>query len=785
MRPKRAFKPFASRGRSTIVAILMTFALFSALSVVLSVRATAGSQHRASVIQVAARQRTLAERYVQEVLLVRAGEQADPAYTAGVLRHSARALLDGGTAPEVNGDDDETKLRAASGTVVRRQLVQERRLVADLTATGSAVLAHRSPAGIRLTAHERIAAKDSVRRLRVLASLTSSVSLNAARTIAAAADKGINNLITTQVVLGLAGLLASLLLAGGLIAATRRQTAHFRSLVTSSTDLVLVFGDGGCRYVSKSVTNMLGRPEAEILGDGFDSFVHPDDRALIQATRAQGHHGDALFRIRNRFGEWRHLEAHVTDLHDDRQIRGVVLNARDITERVRLEEQLTQQAFHDALTGLANRALFRDRLDQALARSARTEDLLAVLLVDLDGFKQVNDSLGHDAGDQLLEQVADRFSQVMRTSDTLARLGGDEFAVLLDGANEAQALTAANRMLEGLAESMSIAGHDLFLGASVGIVVHPGGPGESDELIRHADVAMYAAKEAGRGRIEVFHYDMARELGELLGLEQELRQGLQRGEFTLHYQPEVALGSTTTVGVEALLRWKSPTRGLVPPARFIPVAEATGLILPLGEVALQEACMQTARWRRDGLLPEPFVTWVNLSGKQLSAGGIDAQITDALAAAELPPSFLGLEVTETAMVEGGAAGERARAELQELHEQGVRIAIDDFGTGFSSLSQLRRFPVDVIKVDRSFVQGVEHNAKDAAIAANLVSLAHSLGLVAIAEGIESDGQFTSLRDLGCDLAQGYLFARPAPADEITELLAAAATESKGIPATPA
>jgi diguanylate cyclase len=301
--------------------------------------------------------------------------------------------------------------------------------------------------------------------------------------------------------------------------------------------------------------------------------------------------------------------------------------------------------------------------------------------------------------------------------------------------------------------------------------MHAAGPGESEELIRHADLAMYAAKEAGRGRHEVFRYDMARELGELLGLEHELRLGLQRGEFSLHYQPEIALDTDAIVGVEALLRWRSPARGSVPPAEFIPVAEATGLIVPLGELVLHEACAQTARWLRSAALPEGFVTWVNLSGKQLSAGGVSGLVREALEAAELPACYLGLEVTETALVQEGHGGERARSELRDLHQLGVHIAIDDFGTGFSSLGQLRSFPVDMIKVDRSFVQGIEHDAKDAAITANLVSLAHALGLLAIAEGIESDGQLTSLRELGCDLAQGFLFARPAPPAEIDRLLA--------------
>jgi EAL domain-containing protein (putative c-di-GMP-specific phosphodiesterase class I) len=281
---------------------------------------------------------------------------------------------------------------------------------------------------------------------------------------------------------------------------------------------------------------------------------------------------------------------------------------------------------------------------------------------------------------------------------------------------------------------------------------------------------MYEAKGAGRGRHEVFRHEMAREFGELLGLEHELREGLERGEFSVHYQPEIDLDTRSIVGAEALVRWNSPTRGLVPPIRFIPVAEGTGLIMPLGEFVLAEACRQTAEWFRQGVLPDPFVTWVNLSGKQLSNDGISELVQNALEAAGLAPNLLGLEVTETAIVVEGVAGDRARAALEELHNRGVRIAIDDFGTGFSSLGHLRRFPVDVIKVDRSFVQGVEHNAKDAAITANLTSLAHALGLTAIAEGIETEGQLASVRELGCDLAQGYLFARPMAADKMTDLL---------------
>jgi diguanylate cyclase (GGDEF)-like protein/PAS domain S-box-containing protein len=770
MRRRANFRPFTARGRRMIAAILFTFALFSAVSVTLSIWATSRSKNRATVVQVAARQRTLAEHYVNQVLLARAGAPADPDDTAELLAQSARVLLEGGTAPAVEGDDDETEVPAVTDTKPRAQLEQGRRLVADLTATGDALLAHRPVTAVRLTADEHVTPTDPVKRLRVLATLTSSVSLNAARAMATSADSHISGLIRLQIALGASGLLAALLLGWALVAAARRQTAHFRSLVKSSTDLVLVFGAGGCRYVSDSVANMLGLSREEMLGSGFTRFVHPDDLASVQVACSNGEPHELLFRMRNKFDEWRHLEAYVTDLHNDRHVRGIVLNARDVTERVRLEEELTRQAFHDGLTDLPNRALFRDRLDVALARSVRTRDAFAVLLVDLDKFKQVNDSLGHDAGDLLLQTVAERFADVTRPSDTLARLGGDEFALLLEGANEAEALALADRLLERLGEPVGIAGRDLEARASIGVVLHPGGSGDSEELMRHADLAMYAAKESGRGRYRLFSHDMAREFGELIGLEHELRLGLQRDEFRVHYQPEIDMRTNLIVGVEALARWHSPTRGSVPPDQFIPVAEANGLILPLGEFVLRSACAQTAQWRQDGLLPDPFVTWVNLSGIQLSAGGITDLVRQTLEATGLPASMLGLEVTETAIVVEGSTGDRARDELQELRALGVRIAIDDFGTGVSSLGQLRRFPVDMIKVDRSFIQGVEHDVKNAAIAANLVSLAHALGLIAVAEGIESSGQLASLRAVDCDLAQGYLFARPVAPDQIGDML---------------
>ncbi len=340
MRHGREFQPFASSGRRTVIAIFVTFGLFSAISLSLSISATSRSQNRATVVEVAARQRTLAERYVKEVLLVRAGRQANPATTASLLSASARALLNGGVAPAVPGDDDDTPVGAASGTVVRNQLLEEERLVRDLSSFGAALLAHRPLGSLRAVGGEHLTTHDPLQRLRLLGALTSVVALNVSRSIAAQTDGNINQLLDMQIVLGVVGLLVSLLLAWGLMVITRRQTAHFRSLVTGSTDLVLLLGANGCRYASRSLSTMVGRPERELLGKGFEQFVHEDDRGPLAQARATGKPRSMPLRLRNTAGEWRELEAHVTDLRADRHLRGVLLNARDVTERNRAAAEL-------------------------------------------------------------------------------------------------------------------------------------------------------------------------------------------------------------------------------------------------------------------------------------------------------------------------------------------------------------------------------------------------------------------------------------------------------------
>ncbi len=439
---------------------------------------------------------------------------------------------------------------------------------------------------------------------------------------------------------------------------------------------------------------------------------------------------------------------------------------RDITDRHRADERMHHLAFHDALTGLPNRALFQERLAHAVERSRRDGRPLSVTFIDLDGFKAVNDSLGHDIGDLLLQEIARRIPRFMRRgTDTVARLGGDEFVVLMEDLDNAECCAGlADEMLVDLARPMTLNGHSVRVGASMGMAFYPQDGSSALELMQHADTAMYAAKAAGKNTFRFFCGDMLHEVHANLTLENELREALERQELVLYYQPKICLTDGRMLGVEALVRWQHPRRGLLPPAEFIELAEKSGLILPLGDWVLAEACRQAALWSARGFtLPVA----VNVSPQQIEKTSLAERVQALLAEHGLPPTALQIELTETTLM---ANPERVAAALQQLHEIGVIIAIDDFGTGYSSLSRLRQLPIDLLKIDKSFVTQSEHDVKDALVVRTVIALAQSLGLDTIAEGVESQGQATLLRDAGCIVCQGYLYAHPKPPEELESWL---------------
>jgi diguanylate cyclase (GGDEF)-like protein len=433
------------------------------------------------------------------------------------------------------------------------------------------------------------------------------------------------------------------------------------------------------------------------------------------------------------------------------------------------ERALLHQAFHDALTGLPNRSLFGDRLGQALARRERHQLEAAVLFLDIDRFKWVNDSLGHAAGDELLVGVADRLQAVVRPGDTVARFGGDEFVVLCDELHGAEeALLVADRLRGVLAAPFQLQGREIGLTASIGIALASTSTHDTaDALLRDADAAMYRAKERGRDRVELFDDQMRSQAMARLETESALRQAIEQGQLTVHYQPVIRISSGRVAGVEALVRWKHPTQGLIGPSEFINVAEETGQIVALGGFVLTEACMQVARWnhRRPDL--PPLTVSVNLSAHQVRCRGLRELVAGALAKSKLPPRLLCLEITETALVEDADA---SRLALEALNELGVTLAVDDFGTGYSSLLYLRRFPVRVLKIDRSFVVGLGTSTEDTAIVSGVVGLARALGMLAVAEGVETPDQAATLADLGCALGQGYHWSKPLPVRQMDRWL---------------
>lgn len=666
-------------------------------------------------------------------------------------------------------------------------------------------------------------------------------------------------------------------------------------LVQYGTDIITILeADGTIRYESPALERMMGYRPEERVGKSVFEYLHPDEleaarRRFADFLENQELNAPTEYRFRHADGSWRYLEATASNLLDDPDVRGIVINtrdvserrqmeqevreseerfrtvveqaadalfihdldgrlvdvnqqaceslgytkdelltlsvtdietnlepggfaklwqriisegpitldgihrrkdgtdfpvevrvglleinggqlmlaaARDITERKALEEELSYQAFHDSLTGLPNRALFLDRLEHALAR--RDPGATAMLFLDLDNFKAVNDSLGHDVGDKLLVSVAERLWGCMRPEDTVARFGGDEFTILLEGLTDVDgARGAAERLMECLQTLFEVADQEIFLTTSIGIALSVSGRESPTDLMRNADVALYRAKEKGRAGYEIFDATMDVGAREQLKLAADLRQALEGEQLVLHYQPKVELATGTVVGVEALLRWEHPERGLVSPAEFVPIAEETGLIWPIGRWVLREACRQLKEWQRQRLSDHPLTVSVNLSARQFQHPDLISEVGEALEETGLEPDCLVLEITES-MIMGGT--EHNISMLKRLKDLGVKISIDDFGTGYSSLAYLKRFPVDELKIDRSFVGGLDDNPEDATIVEVVIGLASVLGLQVVAEGVETFGQADRLQNLRCAQGQGYYFARPLPVSQLEELL---------------
>ena len=448
---------------------------------------------------------------------------------------------------------------------------------------------------------------------------------------------------------------------------------------------------------------------------------------------------------------------------------------QDITDRKALEEKVEHQAFHDSLTDLANRALFLDRVEHALLRQSRGTSALAVLFVDLDDFKAVNDSMGHAIGDDLLIEVSLRVSGLLRPADTVARLGGDEFAILLEDIEEVDyAESVAQRILDLLTTPFSVGGSELFVTASIGMAFSsPKAPLPSGELMSQADTAMYAAKRQGKGRVERFRTGMEEEAVERLRLRADLQQAVDNSQFVLHYQPVVTLDSGQITGVEALIRWEHPERGLIGPADFIPFAEENGLIMPIGHWVIKEACRTATRWSAESAEDRPLTIAVNISGVRFRHPGFVEELTEVLDETGLDPSRLVLEITEGILVQDA---DQVAGRLAELKKLGVSVAIDDFGTGYSSLSYLRKFPIDILKVDKTFIDSVAMGPEESALARAIIKLGHTLGLTVIAEGVEEGLQASALQALGCEYGQGFLFAKPLDLNALEALLA---NEQKG------
>ncbi len=549
---------------------------------------------------------------------------------------------------------------------------------------------------------------------------------------------------------------------------------RFRALISNVSDVIAILTpDGVVRYLSSAAQHLWGCAPETLQNTAFFDRVHPADadhaRAAFGQVCGQPQGGLKVeARLRHTHGGWRTSELMLSNLLTEPGIAGVLLTCRDISERKAFEERLAHQAFHDALTGLPNRSLFTERLQHALGRARRQQTTVAVVFLDLDNFKLVNDGLGHEAGDHLLVAVAGRLRDSVRPGDTVARLGGDEFTILAEDLADEQTISdITERIVEALRQPIMAGGQEVFTTVSLGTAVSVGGPETPEDLLRDADTAMYRAKSNGKAQRVVFDRSMNTQAVERLELETDLRRALANGELVCHYQPIMLLETGGISEVEALVRWEHPVRGLIPPGRFIPLAEESGIIVALGRWVLEEACRQAREWQRLCPHQPPLTVSVNLSARQLQQPELVEDVVAILSRTGLHPTSLKLEITESVMM---LNSEATLPKLLRLRSLGIRLAVDDFGTGYSSMAYLSSLPIDTLKVDRSFVTGIGQSMESFAIVRAIVMLAKALNLCVTSEGIETREQLARLKMLGCNQGQGYLFARPMPAEAFGVLL---------------
>jgi diguanylate cyclase (GGDEF)-like protein/PAS domain S-box-containing protein len=556
----------------------------------------------------------------------------------------------------------------------------------------------------------------------------------------------------------------------------RESEVHFSKLFSGSPYPIFVTTHDGTVVIdaNEEFERTFGLRRSEVIGRTertLGLWATPDfETGLRQMLRRDGRLRNVETLVRDGSGGTRTVLVSAEVL-DDQKGDSVIVALNDITERKRLEEHLEHQAFHDQLTGLANRALFRDRVTHALARAARHRRTPAILFLDLDDFKRVNDSLGHNAGDELLRAVAQRLDTCVRTSDSCARLGGDEFAILLEDASCLDdAIRLAERIVPLLRSAFRLKDGIAHVGVSIGIAVSEGNT-TADELLRDADLAMYLSKSGGKGRFTVFEKSMHAEVVRRTAMESDLRVALERNQFEIHYQPIVSISNGDVIGIEALLRWNHPERGRVAPGEFIPIAEESGVINDIGRWVLASACRECQTLTTQHPRPVALSLAVNLSGRQIQSPTLVADVREALEGSGLPPEQLVLEITESVLVHND---QETLDRLWELKRLGIQLAIDDFGTGYSSLAYLQRFPVDILKIDKSFTDRLGAGPDESPLSRAVVALGSTLSVRTIAEGVETRAQWERLRDLGCELGQGFLFARPMDGRDLQGLIASGA-----------